>query len=561
MARVLRNRVYETSTTTGTGAITLDGAYAAGFNTFYEAGELIVGDTFPYVITDSLAQPTWYEAGEGTLLTTTTFSRDVEDSTNNNALVDLPAGTHIVFLSPLASWLSTLATNADVDDAIADALVPYYTATQTNSAISSALVPYATTVSVTSAINTALIPYSTSAQINTLLGDYLTITNAAATYATPASVTTQINNATILTSQLSGTLAIGQFADNVITSAKIVSLAASKLTGAVAPANGGMGADTSSLTGIYKFTAGVPSVAVAGTDYLTTVNWASPGALGSTTPNTIAGTTGTFSGNLAVDTNVLFVDTTNDRVGVGINSSLLGKLHVYDTVGASQFYMTGHASGYPLFLMGGSSNTHAGVFRRIKPAADLYFGEDGDTGSTVFRGSGGFRATSAATSARTTLFVQNTAGSGTTNYARIALGPHGGYDFSNPPYMEAFNDGNDAGLAWGTYNSGQFERMRLSKEGNLFIGTPNAAAGAKLHVNALASSIAVIARQNSTPGTVNIQEWQNSGGTPLASVDYLGGGRFTGLRIDQTPVAATPTPTHTITVNLNGTNYRIPCVI
>jgi hypothetical protein len=35
----------------------------------------------------------------------------------------------------------------------------------------------------------------------------------------------------------------------------------------------------------------------------------------------------------------------------------------------------------------------------------------------------------------------------------------------------------------------------------------------------------------------------------------------TTFRIDQTPVAATPTPTHTITINFNGTDYRIPCVI
>lgn len=33
------------------------------------------------------------------------------------------------------------------------------------------------------------------------------------------------------------------------------------------------------------------------------------------------------------------------------------------------------------------------------------------------------------------------------------------------------------------------------------------------------------------------------------------------LRIDQTPVAETPTPTHTIVININGTVYRIPCLV
>ena len=42
--------------------------------------------------------------------------------------------------------------------------------------------------------------------------------------------------------------------------------------------------------------------------------------IGATTASTIAGTTGTFSGNLTVDTNVLFVDATNNRVGIGTDS-------------------------------------------------------------------------------------------------------------------------------------------------------------------------------------------------------------------------------------------------
>lgn len=37
--------------------------------------------------------------------------------------------------------------------------------------------------------------------------------------------------------------------------------------------------------------------------------------------------------------------------------------------------------------------------------------------------------------------------------------------------------------------------------------------------------------------------------------------RCDSFRIDQTPTAATPVPTHTFTLNLNGTTYRVPCVV
>ena len=42
--------------------------------------------------------------------------------------------------------------------------------------------------------------------------------------------------------------------------------------------------------------------------------------IGGSTPAAISGTTGTFSGNLTVDTNTLFVDAANNRVGIGTTS-------------------------------------------------------------------------------------------------------------------------------------------------------------------------------------------------------------------------------------------------
>jgi hypothetical protein len=46
-----------------------------------------------------------------------------------------------------------------------------------------------------------------------------------------------------------------------------------------------------------------------------------------------------------------------------------------------------------------------------------------------------------------------------------------------------------------------------------------------------------------------------------SGIDVTGLARCDTFRLDQTPVAATPTPTHTFTISLNGTTYRIPCVV
>lgn len=48
---------------------------------------------------------------------------------------------------------------------------------------------------------------------------------------------------------------------------------------------------------------------------------------------------------------------------------------------------------------------------------------------------------------------------------------------------------------------------------------------------------------------------------PNNKLDVAGTVQMDGLRIDQAPTAATPTPTHTFTISLNGTTYRVPCVV
>jgi hypothetical protein len=91
MALVVKDRVQETSTTTGTGTITLAGA-VSGFQSFSAIGN---GNTTYYSITDG----TNWEVGVGTYTSSgTTLSRDtVLESSNSDNLVNFGAGSKFVF--------------------------------------------------------------------------------------------------------------------------------------------------------------------------------------------------------------------------------------------------------------------------------------------------------------------------------------------------------------------------------------------------------------------------------------------------------------------------------
>lgn len=97
MAHVSKDRVKETTATTGTGTVTLAGA-VTGFRTF--SSVMATSDTCYYVIVDE-ATGDW-ETGLGTLASSTTLSRSVIASSNSNALVSFAAGTKIVSLTLIA---------------------------------------------------------------------------------------------------------------------------------------------------------------------------------------------------------------------------------------------------------------------------------------------------------------------------------------------------------------------------------------------------------------------------------------------------------------------------
>ena len=95
MALVLKDRVKEQTTTTGTGTVTLGGA-VSGFDTFASVGD---GNTTYYAIVSQSANE--WEVGIGTYTASgTTLSRDtILESSNSDAAVNFSAGTKDVFVT------------------------------------------------------------------------------------------------------------------------------------------------------------------------------------------------------------------------------------------------------------------------------------------------------------------------------------------------------------------------------------------------------------------------------------------------------------------------------
>jgi hypothetical protein len=106
---VIEDRVLETSTTTGTGDLTLAGA-VTGYRAF--GSVCSIGDTVWYYIeiVDTNGNATGeYESGMGTYTASNTLNRTaVSRSSNSNALVSLTAGTHRVGLTQIAAGVVPL---------------------------------------------------------------------------------------------------------------------------------------------------------------------------------------------------------------------------------------------------------------------------------------------------------------------------------------------------------------------------------------------------------------------------------------------------------------------
>jgi hypothetical protein len=93
MTQVIADRVKDTTTTTGTGNITLSGTAPTGYRTFYSVMPEANANCY-YCIAGGAE----WEVGYGNLSAPTTLVRArVIASSNNNALVNFSAGTKDVF--------------------------------------------------------------------------------------------------------------------------------------------------------------------------------------------------------------------------------------------------------------------------------------------------------------------------------------------------------------------------------------------------------------------------------------------------------------------------------
>ena len=104
---VFRDRVKDTSTSTGTSDITLSGTAPTGYQTFANAfgSNGYPSATFLYCIADNTSG--LWETGSGYLSSATTLVRDaavMDGSSGPNVLVNFTAGTKDVFCTITSHW-------------------------------------------------------------------------------------------------------------------------------------------------------------------------------------------------------------------------------------------------------------------------------------------------------------------------------------------------------------------------------------------------------------------------------------------------------------------------
>lgn len=102
----IRDRVKESTTSTGTGAITTSGTAASGgYQTLATAlGSSSVPNVCYCIVNTSTGE---WETGSGTFNGTTGLTRDsVRSSSNSNALVNFAAGTKDVFITAVSGVLA-----------------------------------------------------------------------------------------------------------------------------------------------------------------------------------------------------------------------------------------------------------------------------------------------------------------------------------------------------------------------------------------------------------------------------------------------------------------------
>jgi len=274
MALVLKDRVKEQTTTTGTGTITLGGT-VSGFESFASVGD---GNTTYYAIVNPSADE--WEVGLGTYTAAgTLLSRDtILESSNSDAAVNFSAGTKDVFVT----YPSDKAVYADAAGEVS--VTRATSATFATSATEAATALFATSATnattAVSATNATSATFATSATRATSATFATSATEAAtaifATSATNATTAVSATNATSATFATSATRA---------TSATFATSATEAATAIFATSA------TNATTAVSATNATSATFATSATNATNAVNLAG---------GTVSATTGTFSTSLKV---------------------------------------------------------------------------------------------------------------------------------------------------------------------------------------------------------------------------------------------------------------------
>ena len=387
-----------------------------GFKSIYQSDKMALGDWSYFIVRHVDPRLTEWQVFKGFITNATTITVDVIGSSSNagNTAVTFSAGNKYVILDASATFLMGItAANGTVTSVGLASDSDIYTVTGSPVSTSGTL-----TFNKTPALAANLV-YATPSGVAGVIGlralVALDIPNLSATYSTPASTSTQIGTALTPYSTLVG---VETLTNKTLTTPAIGSFVNANHTHLTAAGGG-------TLT-----TAAIAS----GTFANSFVNWASPSAIGSTTPNTAAFTTTTIkqSMNEAPGAGVWtpsfsLLDTTSgvafemrsnfEFLAIGTNAGRAARGTAYNSL------VVGHGAGYSLTT--GQQNLLVGTLAGRDITTQLgnlflgaFAGLASTGGTNVFIGNS---AGAAAGAASGSVFIGNGAGGTTTRSNTLIL--------------------------------------------------------------------------------------------------------------------------------------------